>query len=143
MPGRGLQGNEVADSAFGQPQPTPTVRLSKDLYNEADRQIGGGLFFTGGRETGYNMPGSVFDREFRCTFDLFHSIPSTDNPSVSVTDEFFAFNKQNPFNDRAHILDRNGNIVQSPRSAHFTGAQGTGNRIDGCNCGFTFVRQGL
>ena len=82
---------------------------------EADRQVGGGLFLTGGPETGYNMPGSVFDREFRCTFDLFRAITSPDNPSVSVTDEFFAFNKQNPFNDRAHILDRNGNIVQGPR----------------------------
>jgi len=82
---------------------------------EADRQMGGGLFLAGGPKTGYNMPGSVFDREFRCTFDLFQSIPSTGTPSVSVTDEFFAFNKQNPFNDRAHILDRNGNIVHGPR----------------------------
>lgn len=81
----------------------------------ADRQIGGGLFLAGGPETGYNMPGSVFDREFRCTFNLFQSIPSARESSVSVTDDFFAFNKQNPFNDRAHILDRNGNIVQGPR----------------------------
>ncbi len=82
---------------------------------EADRQMGGGLFLTGGPETGYNMPGSVFDREFRCTFDLLQSIPSASDPSVSVRDAFFAFNEQHPFNDRAHILDRNGNIVQGPR----------------------------
>ncbi len=82
---------------------------------EADRQMGGGLFLTGGPETGYNMPGSVFDREFRCTFDLFQSIPSASDPSVSVRDAFFAFNEQHPFNDRAHILDRNGNIVHGPR----------------------------
>ena len=67
------------------------------------------------RETGYNMPGSVFDREFRCTFELFRSIPSASDSSVSVTDAFFAFNDQNPFNDRAHILDRNLNIVHGPR----------------------------
>ena len=63
---------------------------------EADRQIGGGLFLTGGPGTGYNMPGSVFDREFRCAFELFRSIPSAGDPSVSVTDAFFAFNDQNP-----------------------------------------------
>jgi len=82
---------------------------------EASGQMGGGLFLTGSPATGYNMPGSVFDREFRCTFDLLRSIPSAGNPSVSVTDAFFAFNKQYPFNDRAHILDRNGNIVHGPR----------------------------
>jgi len=82
---------------------------------EADRYVGGGLFLRGGPETGYDMPGSVFDREFRCTFDLLRSIPSTNDPSVSVRDEFFAFNEQHPFNDRAHILDRNGNIVHGPR----------------------------
>jgi oleate hydratase len=82
---------------------------------EADRQIGGGLFLTGGPRTGYNMPGSVFDREFRCAFELLRSIPSAEDPSVSVTDAFFAFNDQNPFNDRAHILDRNLNIVHGPR----------------------------
>ena len=61
------------------------------------------------------MPGSVFDREFRCTFELLQSIPSASDSSVSVTDAFFAFNDQNPFNDRAHILDRNVNIVHGPR----------------------------
>ena len=47
---------------------------------EAGRQIGGGLFLTGDAQTGYNMPGSVFDREFRCTFELFRSIPSARIP---------------------------------------------------------------
>jgi oleate hydratase len=82
---------------------------------EVDQEMGGGLFLGGGPDTGYNMPGSVFDREFRCTFHLFQSVPSADDPSASVTDAFFAFNKQNPFNDRAHIFDRDGNIVHGPR----------------------------
>src|SRR4029450_11129637 len=43
-------------------------------------------------ESGYNLPDSVFDKEFRCTFELLKSIPSASNPSISVTDEFFAFN---------------------------------------------------
>jgi MCRA family len=74
-------------------------------------------FFLGGSaESGYNLPGSVFDKEFRCTFELLNSIPSASNPSISVTDEFFAFNTGEPYHDRAHIFDRDGCIVHGPRS---------------------------
>ncbi len=82
---------------------------------EADRQMGGGFFLGGNAESGYNLPGSVFDSEFRCTFDLLQAIPSTSDPAVSVKDEFFTFNKRNPFNDRAHIIDRDGHILHGPR----------------------------
>jgi oleate hydratase len=44
---------------------------------DADERMGGGLFLGGSAETGYNMPASVFDNEFRCTFDLLQTIPST------------------------------------------------------------------
>src|SRR5215470_4093860 len=55
---------------------------------EADERLGGGFFLDGSAESGYNLPGSVFDKEFRCTFELLKSIPSASNPSISVTDEF-------------------------------------------------------
>ena len=42
---------------------------------EADERIGGGFFLGGSAESGYNLPGSVFDKEFRCTFELLKSIP--------------------------------------------------------------------
>ena len=32
---------------------------------EADEQVGGGFFLGGSAESGYNLPGSVFDKEFR------------------------------------------------------------------------------
>jgi oleate hydratase len=83
---------------------------------EAEAQAGGGFFLGGNAQSGYNLPGSVFDAEFRCTFDLLADIPSTRDPSVSVKDEFFTFNAQNPFHDRAHIIDRNGQIVHG---AHY------------------------
>src|ERR1700729_3837048 len=73
---------------------------------EADELLGGGFFLGGSAQTGYNLPGSVFDKEFRCTFDLLKSIPSTSNPSISVTEEFFNFNNGEPYHDRAHIFDR-------------------------------------
>jgi len=82
---------------------------------EADERLGGGFFLGGSAESGYNLPGSVFDKEFRCTFDLLKSIPSASNPSISVTEEFFAFNTGEPYDDRAHIFDRNGRVVHSPR----------------------------
>src|SRR4051812_39569681 len=73
---------------------------------EADEVLGGGFFLGGSAKNGYNLPGSVFDKEFRCTFDLLKSIPSTRNPASSVTEDFFAFNTSEPYHDRAHIFDR-------------------------------------
>jgi oleate hydratase len=83
---------------------------------EADERMGGGFFLGGGPEAGYNLPGSVFDKEFRCAFDLLQAIPSTSDPAVSVKDEFFAFNASHPFHDRAHIFDHDGRIEHR---AHF------------------------
>jgi oleate hydratase len=83
---------------------------------EADERMGGGLFLGGSAETGYNMPASVFDKEFRCTFDLLQTIPSASGSAISVKDEFFTFNAQHPFDDRVHIIDRNGRAVpHAPR----------------------------
>lgn len=82
---------------------------------EADDVLGGGFFLGGSAADGYNLPGSVFDKEFRCTFDLLKSIPSARDPSISVTDDFFAFNTGEPYQDKAHILDRDGRIVHGPR----------------------------
>jgi oleate hydratase len=83
---------------------------------EASEDLGGGLFLEGNAERGYNLPGSIFDREFRCAFDLLAAIPSATDPTVSVRDEFFAFNESEPFDDRAHIVDGDGRVVpHSPR----------------------------
>jgi oleate hydratase len=82
---------------------------------EADELLGGGFFLGGSAASGYNLPGSVFDKEFRCTFDLLKSIPSARNPAISVTDDFLAFNAGEPYQDKAHIFDREGRIVHGPR----------------------------
>jgi oleate hydratase len=71
----------------------------------------GGFFLGGSAQTGYNLPGSVFANEFRCTFDLLQTILSARCPAISVKDEFFTFNAQRPFRDRVHIIDRDGRIV--------------------------------
>src|ERR1041385_8691270 len=82
---------------------------------EADDVLGGGFFLGGSAADGYNLPGSVFDREFRCTFDLLKSIPSPRTPALSVTEDFSAFNTGEPYQDKAHILDRDGRIVHGSR----------------------------
>ena len=82
---------------------------------DAGEVLGGGFFLGGSAKSGYNLPGSVFDKEYRCTFDLLKSIPSARNPSISVTDDFLTFNTTEPYHDRAHIVDRNGRIVHGPR----------------------------
>ena len=59
---------------------------------EADELMGGGFFLGGSAESGYNLPGSVFDKEFRCTFELLKStlqqairlFPSPRNSSPSI-----------------------------------------------------------
>jgi oleate hydratase len=84
------------------------------IYEAGDR-LGGAFMLAGSAATGYILPtGSVFDSEFRCTFDLLASIPSASDPAVSVKDDLFAFNKRYPFRDRAHIVDRDGRIVHGP-----------------------------
>ena len=81
---------------------------------EAEGDLGGGYFVEGSATSGYNLPGSVFDKEFRCGFELLSWIPTLTDPKVSVRDQFFTFNDANPYNDQAHILDRSGAIVHGP-----------------------------
>jgi oleate hydratase len=85
---------------------------------EAEDRMGGSFSLGGSAESGYILPcGSIFDSEFRCTFDLLAAIPSANNPAISVKDEFFTFNERHQFHDRAHIVDRNGHVV--PHGPHF------------------------
>src|ERR1700761_5667828 len=82
---------------------------------EASELLGGGFFLGGDAASGYNLPGSVFDKEFRCTFDLLNSIPSARDPSISVTKDFFDFNTNEPYENKAHLFDRGGRVVHGPR----------------------------
>ncbi len=82
---------------------------------EAEERAGGGFFLAGNAGTGYHLLGSVFDEEFPCTFGLLQTIPSAGDPSVSIKDSLFSFNKRHPFQDRAHIIDRNGQKMHGPR----------------------------
>src|SRR5437764_438378 len=81
---------------------------------EANEQLGGAFFLGGSPQSGYNLPYSVFDKEFRCAFDLLATIPSAADPNVSVKDQFFTFNTEHPYDDKTHIIDRDLHVVHSP-----------------------------
>jgi len=82
---------------------------------EADDELGGGFFLDGGAGSGYSLPGSVFDKEFRCAFDLLATIPTAADAKISVKDQFFKFNNDHPFIDKTHIIDRDLHVVHDPR----------------------------
>ena len=84
---------------------------------EASEHLGGAMGLAGGPATGYVLPtGRVFEREFRCAFDLFSLVPSASDPEKSIKEEILAFNERYGFYDKAHIIDRYRKIV---RDSHF------------------------
>jgi oleate hydratase len=82
---------------------------------EAQDKLGGGFFLDGDAEHGYNLPGSIFDKEFRCALDLLGTIPTLGYPNINVAEQFLTFNSEHPFDDRTHIIDRDLRPVHGPR----------------------------
>jgi oleate hydratase len=82
---------------------------------EAEDELGGGFFLEGGAQHGYNLPGSIFDKEFRCALNLLWSIPSRTFPKITVSEQFLTFNNEHPFVDQTHIIDRARRRVHSRR----------------------------
>jgi oleate hydratase len=73
---------------------------------EAKSKLGGGYFVDGDPQHGYNLPGSVFDKEFRCGFDVLSDIRTLGYPNIYVSEQFFTFNNEHPFDDQTHIVSR-------------------------------------
>src|SRR6202522_2144303 len=82
---------------------------------EAQDKLGGGFFLDGDAEHGYNLPGSIFDKEFRCALDLLGTIPTLGYPNINVAEQFLTFNNEHPFDDQTHIVDRDLRPVHGPR----------------------------
>lgn len=58
---------------------------------------GGSLDGAGDADTGYiTRGGRMFEPNFVCTFDILGTIPSPDNPDISVRDDILAFNRMVP-----------------------------------------------
>ena len=82
---------------------------------EADETLGGGFFLAGDAKSGYNMPGSIFDRKFHCALDLLGKIPTQAYSNINVAEQFLTFNKEHPFVDQTHIIDRNLRRIHDQR----------------------------
>ncbi|MBV2361341.1 oleate hydratase [Thalassococcus sp. CAU 1522] len=66
---------------------------------------GGSLDGSGEAETGYLARGGrMFEDHFACTFDLLGSIPSADDPAVSVRDDILAFNRMVPGSSNCRLV---------------------------------------
>ena len=87
----------------------------QDIYvYDAGSRLGGAMAMSGGPTAGYILPtGRVFERQYRCAFDLFSLIPSASDPLKSIKDEIEEFNQRYGYDDRAHIVDRQGHVIKS------------------------------
>jgi oleate hydratase len=81
---------------------------------EAEDKLGGGFFLEGDAEHGYNLPGSIFDKEFRCALDLLRTIPTQGSSNINVAEQFLTFNQEHPFDDQTHIVDGSLRRVHDP-----------------------------
>ena len=77
---------------------------------EAASVLGGALDGAGNATDGYRLRGGrmLTSDNYECFWDLFKTIPSLENPQVSVFDETMAFNKQHVPHAQARLVDRNG-----------------------------------
>jgi oleate hydratase len=81
---------------------------------EAEDKLGGGFFLDGDAAHGYNLPGSIFDKEFRCALDLLRTIPTQGYSTINVAEQFLTFNQEHPFDDQTHIVDGGLRRVHDP-----------------------------
>ncbi|OAN77130.1 oleate hydratase [Jannaschia sp. EhC01] len=66
---------------------------------------GGSLDGSGDSESGYMIRGGrMFEEHFACTFDLFDTIPSSDDPDVSVAEDIKAFNRMVPGSSNCRLV---------------------------------------
>ncbi|MEW9920934.1 oleate hydratase [Marimonas sp. MJW-29] len=74
------------------------------IYEQLD-VAGGALDGSGDAEAGYlTRGGRMFEEHFACTFDLLDTIPSADDPSVSVTQDIMAFNRMVPGSSNCRLV---------------------------------------
>ncbi len=73
---------------------------------------GGSLDGSGDAASGYLTGGGrMFEKHFACTFDLLASIPSTDDPGISVSEDIFAFNRVTPGSSNCRLV-RDGKAAE-------------------------------
>jgi oleate hydratase len=76
---------------------------------EAMNVLGGALDGAGNAIDGYRLRGGrmLTSDNYECVWDLFKTIPSLENPQMSVFEDTMAFNKQRVPHAQARLVDRN------------------------------------
>jgi len=84
---------------------------------EQSNITGGSMDAGGNPETGYIFRGGrMFDEEaYQCTFGVMESIPSLSDPTISIRDEFRAFNKKIQTLAKARLIGSDGDILESSK----------------------------
>ncbi|MFT7594228.1 MAG: oleate hydratase, partial [Paracoccaceae bacterium] len=78
---------------------------------EKDNVLGGAMDGAGDPDTGFVARGGrMHEEHYTCYWDLLSDIPSLEDPSVSVTEESFEFNRRFVSNAQARLL-RDGKIL--------------------------------
>ena len=87
---------------------------------EAGERFGGSLGIFGDLATGYASPGArVYEKEYRCAFDLFSMIELRTDPRRSIKDDILEFNAQFGWDNRTRLIDDQGQPVQQgPMGLH-------------------------
>jgi oleate hydratase len=89
------------------------VLLARDAGIAGDRitilehqdVVGGSLDGAGDAETGYlTRGGRMFEPQFACTLNLLGSIPSPDDPAISICDDILAFNRMVPGRSECRLV---------------------------------------
>ena len=69
------------------------------------RVAGGSLDGSGDAESGYMIRGGrMFEEHFACTFDLLDTLPSANDPNLSVTEDIMAFNRMVPGSSNCRLV---------------------------------------
>ena len=82
---------------------------------DSSASLGGALDAGGHPPEGYSIRGErmLTGDNYECTWALFSSIPSLQNPAVSVHEETVEFNKRHPSQPAARLVDRRAAIVRN------------------------------
>lgn len=74
------------------------------IFEHQDK-AGGSLDGGGNAETGYlTRGGRMFEPNFVCTLDLLATIPAPDDPTISIKDDIFAFNRMVPGRSECRLV---------------------------------------
>jgi oleate hydratase len=78
---------------------------------EESHQTGGAFDAHGDAEHGYFMSGSrMFEAMYLCTYDLLDSIPSSTDPTISVTEETNRASAKWPWDNKVRLVDLDGSV---------------------------------